>query len=70
MSILQSWQQEDMMDTTISGALLAAQPSTEAVGMTVLKKANEADAATAMQLVAASSSNLPDHLGNYVNTVA
>lgn len=58
------------MDTSITQAITAAQSNVEAVGMTVLKKANEVEAQSAMQLVAASSANLPSHLGRNVNTVA
>jgi hypothetical protein len=35
-----------------------------------LKKANEVEAESALQLVAASSNNLPSHLGRNINTVA
>jgi predicted RNA polymerase sigma factor len=58
------------MDTTINHAVNTAQANSAAVGMAVLKKANEVDADTAMQLVAASSANLPAHLGRNINTTA
>lgn len=45
------------------------------VGIAVLKKAQDAEAATATQLLeavpnAAPAQNLPSHLGNHVNTTA
>lgn len=58
------------MDTSITHAIATTQANSEVAGMTVLKKANEVDAESALQLVAASSSNLPSHLGRNINTVA
>ncbi len=58
------------MDATIANAVGNTQANSEAVGMTVLKKANEVEAQSALQLVAASSGNLPSHLGRNINTVA
>jgi hypothetical protein len=58
------------MDATITKAIATTQANSEAAGMTVLKKANEVEAESALQLVAASSSNLPSHLGRNINTVA
>ena len=58
------------MDNAISQAIATTQANKEAVGMSVLKKANEVEAESAMQLVAASSANLPSHLGRNINTTA
>jgi hypothetical protein len=58
------------MNSTISTAMATTQANSEAAGMIVLKKANEVEAQSALQLVAASSNNLPSHLGRNINTVA
>ena len=58
------------MDTTVSNALAGVKSNSDAVAMAVLKKANEAEGGTAMQLIAASATNMPEHLGRNVNTVA
>jgi len=58
------------MDTSVSNAIATTQANKVDAGMSVLKKANEVEAESAMQLVAASASNLPSHLGRNVNTTA
>ncbi|HEX5337342.1 MAG TPA: YjfB family protein [Gallionella sp.] len=58
-----------------SSASLAAN-SSDPIGMTVLKKAIDIEAQSAMALISAipqppqSSSNLPSHLGQHINTTA
>jgi hypothetical protein len=59
-----------IMDTSLINAITNTQANSEAAGIFVLKKANEVEAETALQLVAASSNNLPSHLGRNINTVA
>jgi hypothetical protein len=59
-----------MMDTALINAIANTQVNSEAIGVFVLKKANEVEAESALQLVAASSSTLPSHLGQHINTVA
>jgi hypothetical protein len=58
------------MDINISQVIASTQATSEAAGLTVLKKANEVEAESAMQLVAASSASLPGHLGRNINTTA
>lgn len=58
------------MDSTITRAVATLQANSDAVGMTVLKKAIDIEADSAMQLIAASSTNLPANLGRNVNTTA
>jgi hypothetical protein len=65
-----STQEISIMDATINSAISTAQSHATAVGMAVLKKANEGDSDTAMQLVNARAANLPSHLGRNINTIA
>jgi hypothetical protein len=65
-----STQEISIMDATINNAVSTAQSHATSVGMAVLKKANEGDSDTAMQLVNASAANLPSRLGRNINTIA
>jgi len=65
------------MDIGMNTSAVLAQPSNDAVGMTVLKKAIDVEAQAAMALINAipqppqtGSANLPPHLGQHINTTA
>jgi len=58
------------MDTSVNPAITSAQSKIDSVGMSVLKKANEIEPQSALQLVEASTTNLPSHMGRNVNTIA
>jgi len=58
------------MDASITHSRTTVQSNTDAVGMTVLRKAIEADSEPALQLIAESTGHLPNHLGQNINTTA
>ena len=62
----------DVSSISNAATSLSAMQATTAVQMTVLKKALDAEAQSAAQLINAlpQPASLPDHLGQRVNTVA
>ena len=58
------------MDASIIHTRTTTQSNTDAVGMTVFKKTLEVEAEPALQLIAESTGNLPNHLGRNIDTMA
>ncbi len=58
------------MDATITHTRTTTQSNTDAAGMTVLRKAIEIESEPALQLISGSTGNLPNHLGQNINTTA
>jgi hypothetical protein len=58
------------MDASIIHTRATVQSNTDAAGMTVLRKAIEIEPESALQLISESTGNLPNHLGQNINTTA
>jgi hypothetical protein len=58
------------MEASIIHTRTTTQSNTDAVGMTVLRKTIEVEAEPALQLIAENTGNLPNHLGQNINTTA
>lgn len=65
------------MDTSMNTSSALAQTSSDAIGMTLLRKAIDVEGRAAMQLINAipqpsqpNSANLPPNLGQNINTTA
>lgn len=57
------------MDTSTIPAVASAQARVDS-GLSVLKKANEVESQSALQLVEASTAGLPSYMGRNINTLA
>jgi hypothetical protein len=58
------------MEASLIHTRTTTQSNTDAAGMTVLKKAIEVETEPALQLIDESTSHLPSHLGQNINTIA